>query len=65
MKVYAILHVGLVGSACMSRIIVAVWQPYFVWVLSELHVLLLLFGDYALIEWVLLTVDVRVLLCIV
>ena len=60
MKVYAMLRAGLVGSACMSCIIVAVWQPYFVRVLSELHVfhvVLLLSGDHALIEWVLSTVD--------
>ena len=61
MKVYAMLRAGLVGSACISCIIVAAWQPYFVWVLSELHafhVALLFSGDHALIEWALLTVDV-------
>ena len=45
----------------MSCIIVAVWEPYSVRVLSELHVfhvVLLLFSDNALIEWVLSTVGV-------
>ena len=68
MKVYAMLCAGLVGSACMSCIIVAAWQPYLVSALSELHVFhvaLLLSGDHALIEWVLSTVDVIVFLRIV